>query len=169
VETLLFHEPWWLAAVTDGRYQECIVKQGTDIVGRLPYLAVRLGPFRTLRMPPFTHVLGPAVNAGAGKPQTRLIRRLSITRSLIDQLPSSSYFLQQLDPSLDDGLANADGLAFQERRFAITSQPLRSIAAEAWTISGLPCIRRPGSRYGELKRNTRFGTSTARNALSIFM
>jgi hypothetical protein len=122
VENLLFHQPWWLSAVTDGRYQECVVKQDSDIVGRLPYMVVRLGPFRTLRMPPFTHVLGPAVDAGAGKPQTRLLRRLSITRSLIDQLPSNSYFYQQLDPSLDDGLANADGLAFQERRFVVTSQ-----------------------------------------------
>jgi lipid II:glycine glycyltransferase (peptidoglycan interpeptide bridge formation enzyme) len=119
VQISLFHEPWWLSAVTDGRYEEAVFKQGSDIVGRLPYVVVRLGPFRTLRMPPFTHVLGPAVDAGVGKPQTRLIRRLSITRSLIDQLPSSSYFLQLLDPSLDEGLASADGLAFQERNFAV--------------------------------------------------
>jgi hypothetical protein len=118
VEISLFHEPWWLSAVTDGRYEEAVFKQGSDIVGRLPYVTARLGPFRTIRMPPFTHVLGPAIDAGPGKPQTRLIRRLSITRSLIDQLPSNSYFNQCLDPSLDDGLANADGLAFQEHKFA---------------------------------------------------
>jgi hypothetical protein len=122
VEISLFHEPWWLSAVTEGRYNEAVFKQDSDIVGRLPYVIVRYGPFRTIRMPPFTHVLGPAVDAGAGKPQTRLMRRLSITRSLIDQLPSSSYFHQHLDPSLDDGLANADGLAFLERKFTVTSQ-----------------------------------------------
>jgi hypothetical protein len=121
VDISLFHEPWWLSAATDGRYSEAIFKQGSDIVGRLPYVMVRYGPFHTIRMPPFTHVLGPVVDAGAGKPQTRLMRRLSITRSLIDQLPSSSYFLQQLDPSLDDGLANVGGLAFLERKFAVTS------------------------------------------------
>jgi hypothetical protein len=73
-------------------------------------------------MPPFTHVLGPVVEAGDGKPQTRLIRRLSIVRSLIDQLPSSSYFHQHLNPSLDHGLALTDGLAFQERDFAVNIQ-----------------------------------------------
>jgi lipid II:glycine glycyltransferase (peptidoglycan interpeptide bridge formation enzyme) len=122
VKISLFHEPWWLSAVTDGRFQEAVVKQGSDVVGRLPYSVVRRGPFRMVRMPPFTHVLGPVVDAGVGKPQTRLIRRLSITRSLIDQLPPHSYFHQHLDPSLDDGLATADGLAFQERQFAVAPQ-----------------------------------------------
>ncbi len=121
-KVLLFHEPWWVHVVTNGRYEEAIFKLGSNIVGRLPYVTVRLGPFRTIRMPPFTNVLGPTIDAGAGKPQTRLKQRLSITRSLIDQLPSNSYFLQILDPSLDDGLANADGLAFQERKFMVSPQ-----------------------------------------------
>lgn len=122
MEVSLFHELWWLTAVTDGHFQEVVVKQGSDIVGRLPFVTVRRGPFRVLRMPAFTHVLGPAVDAGTGKPQTRLTRRLSITRSLIDQLPPHSHFLQHLDPSWDDGLAGADGLAFQEHRFVVTPQ-----------------------------------------------
>jgi len=73
-------------------------------------------------MPPFTHILGPVIDAGEGKPQTRLQRRISITRSLVDQLPRHSYFHQHLDPSLDDGLAIADGLAFQECKFEVTHQ-----------------------------------------------
>jgi len=72
-----------------------------------------------------------AIEAGDGKPQTRLQRRISITRSLIDQLPRHSYFHQHLDPSLDDGLAVADGLAFQECKFEVTHQyNLRLIAVE---------------------------------------
>jgi hypothetical protein len=122
VEISLFHEPWWLSAVTDGRFQESVVKQGSDIVGRLPYVLANRGPFRMVRMPAFTHVLGPVVDAGTGKPQTRLMRRLSIIRSLIDQLPPHSYFHQHLDPTMDDGLANADGLAFQERQFTVAPQ-----------------------------------------------
>jgi lipid II:glycine glycyltransferase (peptidoglycan interpeptide bridge formation enzyme) len=122
VKISLFHESWWLSAATDGRFQETVVKQGNNIVGRLPYVTKRRGPFRIVRMPPFTHVLGPAVDAGLGKPQTRLMRRLSITRSLIDQLPPHSYFHQHLDSSLNDGLANADGLAFQERHFVVAPQ-----------------------------------------------
>jgi hypothetical protein len=174
VEISLFHEPWWLSAVTGGRYEEAVFKQGSDIVGRLPYVTARLGPFRTIRMPPFTHVLGPAIDAGPGKPQTRLIRRLSITRSLIDQLPSNSYFNQCLDPSLDDGLANADGLAFQEHKFALalhytfevdcrrslddiwaamhkkTRQPIRR-AEEKYSVR---CVDRPQSFIGFYLKNT---------------
>jgi hypothetical protein len=93
-----------------------------DIVGRLPYFELRRGPFRILRMPAFTHMLGPVIDSGEGKPQTRLVRRLSIARSLIDQLPPHSYFHQHLDPALDDELAFADGLAFQERDFSVSTQ-----------------------------------------------
>lgn len=118
----LFHEPWWLSAATGGQFEEVVVKEGNDLVGRLPYVIKRRGPFYSVRMPPFTHVLGPAIEAGVGKPQTRLQRRISITRSLLDQLPTHSYFNQHLDPSLDEGLALADGLAFQECKFEVTHQ-----------------------------------------------
>lgn len=122
VHISLFHEPWWLSAATGGCFEESVVKQGNDIVGRLPYVVKRRGPFHSVRMPPFTHMLGPAVDAGPGKPQTRLQRRISITRLLIDQLPGYSYFHQHLDPSLDNGLAIADGLAFQECQFEMATQ-----------------------------------------------
>jgi len=57
----LFHEPWWLSAATGGHFEEAIVKQGDDVVGRLPYVMQRRGPFYCVRMPPFTHMLGPAI------------------------------------------------------------------------------------------------------------
>ena len=98
------------------------MKRGNDVVGRLPYVIKQRGPFQAVRMPPFTHMLGPAVDPGPGKLQTRLQRRLSITRSLLDQLPPHSYFHQHLDPTLDGGLAIADGLAFQERNFEVMHQ-----------------------------------------------
>ena len=115
----IFHEPWWLSAATSGRYEEVVVEQKGRVVGRLPYLPAQRGPFRLSRMPPFTHLLGPVIDSGDGKPQTRLTRRLSIARALIDKLPRFIHFEQQFDPSLDDGLARADGLAFQDRGFAI--------------------------------------------------
>jgi hypothetical protein len=118
----LFHEPWWLAAVTGGQYIEAIVKQGDEVVGRLPYILKRRGPFNAVRMPAFTHMLGPVIDAGDGKPQTRMQRRMSITRSLLAQLPPHSYFHQHLDPSLDDGLAIIDGLAFQDSKFEVMHQ-----------------------------------------------
>jgi len=118
----LFHEPWWLSAATDGRYEEVVVEQGGKIVGRLPYLPTQRGPFRVSRMPPFTHLLGPLIESGVGKPQTRLTRRLSITRALIDKLPPFTHFEQEFDPTMDDGLAVADGLAFQDRGFGVAQR-----------------------------------------------
>ena len=97
--------------MSGGLVQESVVKRGNDVIGRLPYVFSHKGPFRLLRMPAFTHVLGPVVDSGDGKPQTRLTRRLAITQQLIDQLPSTSELKLCLDPSLDYGLAKIDGLA----------------------------------------------------------
>jgi len=112
----LFHEPWWLAAATGGAYREAMVTSGEQVVGRLPYLVTRHMGFTISRMPPFTHVLGPLVQPGTGKPQTVLLRRLSIIRDLLDQLPEAAYFKQALALSRDDGLA------FQDRGFQVTPQ-----------------------------------------------
>lgn len=122
MQKLLFHEPWWLAAASNGDYQETMSKMGAEVVGRLPYILKRRGPFSVIRMPPFTHILGPIVDAGTGKLETRLRRRSAIVRSLIDQLPPSSFFHQHIDASVDNGLASVDGLAFQERRFRVAAQ-----------------------------------------------
>jgi Acetyltransferase (GNAT) domain len=51
-----------------------------------------------------------------GKPQTQLLRRLSIIRDLIDQLPRFDFFKQALGSSI------ADGLAFQDRGFQASIQ-----------------------------------------------
>jgi hypothetical protein len=122
LSTSIFQEPWWLSTVTGGRCEEVVVVRGGNVVGRLSYYPGRIGPFRVARMPPFTHLLGPVVHTGVGKPQTRLSHRLSITRELIDQLPRFSLFEQHFDPSPDSGLAVADGLAFQDRGFSVAAQ-----------------------------------------------
>jgi hypothetical protein len=87
--------------------------------------------FTELRMPPFTHLMGPVVEPGPGKPQTQLSRRLSIIRDLIDQLPRYDLFRQALDSSI------ADGLAFQDRGFRVSMNytfeiDCRSSLAEIW-------------------------------------
>jgi hypothetical protein len=137
IDTSLFHQAWWLEPATDGRIQEVSVERGGQIVGRLPYVISHVGPFRVSKMPPFTHILGPVVDSGVGKPQTRLVKRLSIVRELIDQLPRVSLFEQQFDPALDDGLALCDGLAFQDRGYAVSTQynfliDCRAPVAELW-------------------------------------
>jgi hypothetical protein len=51
-----------------------------------------------------------------------MMNRLSTVRSLIDQLPPFDFFKQAIDPSIDDGLALIDGLAFQDRGFNVGHQ-----------------------------------------------
>jgi hypothetical protein len=118
----LFHEYWWLEAVTEGRFSEVEVSQGDYLAGRLPFVMTRRRGFRILGMPHFTHLLGPAVNSSDGKPQTRIMNRLSTVGSLIDRLPRFDYFKQVIDPELDEGLALIDGLAFQTHGFQVAHQ-----------------------------------------------
>src|SRR5262249_55559504 len=120
--TSLFHEPWWLSAVTGGRYDEVVLKHGSNLIGRLPFIVRRRGPFLISEMPPYTHLLGPAVDAAVGKPQTQIERRLSIVRAFIDQLPVCSLFEQKFDPSIAEGSAIADGLAFQQCCFELSPE-----------------------------------------------
>jgi len=118
----IFQQQWWLEAASAGKHDEVVVRQADDVVARLAFVADKTMGFRRLRMPPFTHVLGPDVTKGKGKPQTELTRRLSLVRSLIDQLPQFDFFKLALDPSASGGMANADGLAFQEKGFRVSPQ-----------------------------------------------
>jgi lipid II:glycine glycyltransferase (peptidoglycan interpeptide bridge formation enzyme) len=96
--------------------KEVRVTSGDQVVGRMPFVITRKMGFTSLRMPPFTHLLGPAVDAGAGKPQTQMLKRMSIVRDLIDQSPRFDYFKQALSAT------TGDGLAFQDRGYEITPQ-----------------------------------------------
>ena len=118
----IFQQDWWLSAASGGRHHEVVVRQADDVVARLAFVTDKTMGFRRLRMPPFTHVLGPNVCRGKGKPQTELTRRLSLVRSLIDELPQFDFFKLALDPTAAGGLANADGLAFQEKGFHVSPQ-----------------------------------------------
>jgi hypothetical protein len=118
----LFHESWWLEAVTGGRFSVVEATQGDYRAGCLPFVVTRRKGFRIMDMPHFTHLLGPVVNSSDGKPQTRLMNRLSTVGSLIDKLPRFDFFRQVIDPTLDDGLAVIDGLAFQARGFHLGHQ-----------------------------------------------
>jgi hypothetical protein len=118
----LFHEYWWLEAASGGRFSEVEVRQGDYLAGRHPFVINQKKGFRILSMPDFTHLLGPFVNSSDGKPQTRMMNRLSTVGALIEQLPRFDFFKQVIDPSIDDGLALIDGLAFQSHGFQVKHQ-----------------------------------------------
>jgi hypothetical protein len=118
----LFHEHWWLEAVSAGRFSEVEMRQGDHLVGRLPFSVIKRNGLRILGMPDFTHLLGPFVSSGGGKPQTRMMNRLSTVGSLIERLPPFDLFRQVTDPLADEGLAAIDGLAFQSHGFRVSYQ-----------------------------------------------
>jgi hypothetical protein len=101
----IFHETWWLETATGGRYGKVESSEDGHVVGRMPYfLDRRLGMTLSL-MPPLTHFLGPAVDDGKGSVNTRFLRRLAITRDLIQSLPRVAYFSQKLHRGVSDVLA----------------------------------------------------------------
>ena len=112
----IFHEPWWLDAAAGASLRQVTVEKDGEIVGWLPFVATNAGPFTILRMPPFTHLLGPVLSKGGGKPQSQFIRQKKIIRDLVDKLPGHHHFRQHMP------LSPSYGLAFQECGFRITPQ-----------------------------------------------
>jgi hypothetical protein len=116
LKATIFHDHWWLDAATNGQFGEVTVEGGGGIAGRFPFVLEKRRGLTECKMPPFTHVLGPVVDSGSGKPQSRLIKRLSLVRELIDRLPPFDLFTQTLDCEL------IDGLAFQDQGFEVKPQ-----------------------------------------------
>lgn len=99
----LFHEPWWLNAVTGGNWDEAVVEQNGRITGRLPYVTRRAFGVTSLSMPPLTRTLGPQLPLGLPAEHQAAEHR-KIMRSLLEQLPAHQHFRQIFDPALPDAL-----------------------------------------------------------------
>ncbi len=108
----VFHEPWWLDAVTDGNWRQAEVRQGGVLVGTMPYIVNQRFGCDISTMPLMTRTLGPVIKPGSGKPASEFRRRTEIVEQLIDQLPKASVFEQRFDPAI------TDVLKFQEAGFA---------------------------------------------------
>jgi Acetyltransferase (GNAT) domain len=101
----IFQQSWWLDCVSGGRYAEVTVRNDGRTVGWLPYLITRRWGFATSDMPLLTHTLGPIVNPGTGRANTRLLNRFAIITELLQQLPRLAYFRQTLAPGDSEALA----------------------------------------------------------------
>jgi hypothetical protein len=112
----VFHEPWWLEAATAGAYQCVECSEGGNAVGRMPYLIRKKYGLPCGVMPDLTHFLGPAIDEGEGKEQSRFSRRTAITKELIAQLPKTSLFEIKCHRGM------TDAIAFQEMNFRCTVQ-----------------------------------------------
>jgi hypothetical protein len=112
----IFHEGWWLDVATNQRYSQTEAHSGGKLVGRLPYLLCKRKGLSHLITPTLTHFLGPATLEGEGSPNTRFLRRLSITRELISKLPPAAACEIKCHAGV------TDVIAFQAEGFRTTVQ-----------------------------------------------
>ncbi|WP_075359751.1 hypothetical protein [Caballeronia sordidicola] len=124
LEPTIFHEGWWLNVATDSRCRFSEVMEKGKIVGRMPYVLKENRKLSIIDMPPLTRFLGPATVDGKAKENTRFLRRLDITRALIEQLPkvSSTYIKCHRGVS--------DILAFQNQAFRSSVQFTHEISPQ---------------------------------------
>jgi hypothetical protein len=88
----------------------------------LPYLLSKRFGIRGVWTPPMTYFLGPAVDEGKGSANNRFLKRMEITRELIDKLPKSSWQCVRCHGQV------TDVIAFQEQRFRTYVQFTHEIA-----------------------------------------
>ena len=102
----LFHEDWWLDIVSEGRVERLSVLENGQPAAVLPILVTtgRTG-LKRCRMPPFTHLLGPALQLGPGSETARLHRRFKLTSELLAQVPEVADFRHVLDWTVPEALA----------------------------------------------------------------
>jgi Acetyltransferase (GNAT) domain len=104
----IFHEEWWLEAATGGHFGAAEVRAGGRVVGRLPFHKTKRFGLAMIRMPELTHFLGPAIDEGEGTPNTRFLKRLQITRELLERLPRASWQYVKCHRGVTEAIAFQD-------------------------------------------------------------
>jgi hypothetical protein len=125
----IFHETWWLDIVTDGQYGMTEVNSGGRVVGRMPYYVRSRMGLKIFHMPTLTHFLGPAIDEGQGGRNARFLKRLAITRELIEQLPPIDSLKVKCHRQVPEVIA------FQEMGFRTSIQFVNEIPVQDTEIS----------------------------------
>jgi hypothetical protein len=101
----IFHQPWWLDAVSPGRWDAVTVERGGEIVARLPFVVRGSRRIRMLTQPRATPFLGPWV---ARSPDAKYAKALSdqtqLEAELESQLPPAVMFRQSFAPAMINAL-----------------------------------------------------------------
>lgn len=121
----IFHEPWWLDAVSDGTWAESTVESGGVLRGRLPYLPDRKSMGLTsLVMPRLTRSLGPAITVtGDADGCVRQPTRHKTVRKLIEGLPRHTHLWMQMHRGVHDTLAFEEAGCVTGVRFTAEIMP----------------------------------------------
>jgi hypothetical protein len=81
-----------------------------------------------IRMPALTYFLGPAIDEGEGHPNNRFLKRLAITRELLEKLPRSSWQYVKCHRGV------TDAIAFQEMDFRTYVQFTHEIKVDSMEV-----------------------------------
>jgi len=91
----IFHQPWWLDAVSPGRWDAVTVERGGRVVARLPFTVRGPRSFRVLTQPPLTPFLGPWIAPEAGAKYARALSdQMELQARLEAGLPPAAAFHQ---------------------------------------------------------------------------
>lgn len=94
----VFEQPWWLDIVAPGKWGEVFVKEGDEVIARMPYVL----DHGSIKMPHDTQTLGPWIKPEyrAYQPgNTQLSKQKEIISELLAQLPKHKSFNMRFDSS----------------------------------------------------------------------
>lgn len=100
----LFRREWWLDAIAPGEWQEVVVTRDEAVRAHIAFVARKHLGIRGLFAPRLAPRLGPWVDAGKGRPSTRLAREEQLLNELVDALPGHDRFHQNCHPSFTNWL-----------------------------------------------------------------
>jgi Acetyltransferase (GNAT) domain len=100
----LFQKPWWLDAVSFGKWRELAINRNDKIIARCPYTIYKKFEMSIISMPPLTQTLGPWLYQPSGKYTNHLKQQKHLMNSLIKQLPPFDYFSQNFHYSISNWL-----------------------------------------------------------------
>jgi len=109
----IYHNPWWLDAATDGKWQLITAGPTSGFIASMPMFIRRFLGQRYIGMPPLTRTLGPTFTRVSVDAKLSDRVRFRLLSELIDKVPDAIGFRQALDPQCDDLLA------FQVNGFSI--------------------------------------------------
>lgn len=100
----IFQKPWWLNAVAPGHWGAAEVRQGEDVIARLPYILKKKFGRTILTMPPLTQTLGPWLRPSIAKHANILAEQKDLMIELINSLPPFDFFSQYFHYSITNWL-----------------------------------------------------------------
>jgi len=93
----IFEQPWWLEAVAPGKWSVIEIKNGKDIIARMPYVHKRRFWVHLIGVPDYTQTLGIWIKDTGAKKTRALEQQKKCIYEIIGRLPSRTNIDFYLD------------------------------------------------------------------------